>query len=160
MKKTLTLFLALLVALAFIGCNAYDNKEEVAIDFINSYYSQYEKKDALEELSKSQFSATKTDAFIIQIFGDLLTEKGKEKLVANRIIPKLDVLNSTVNKAKASGFKFQKADNQVEGTLSFSALITNEHDDSKESEFEVTGLIRIVDDNEKYRVDNFGITKK
>ncbi|MDF2594418.1 MAG: hypothetical protein K0R69_759 [Clostridia bacterium] len=160
MEKTLALFLALLVALGFIGCNAYDNKEEVAIDFINSYYSQYEKKDDLEELTKSQLYHTKIDAFVVQIFGDLLTEKGKEKLAANRIIPKLDVLDSNINKATASNFKFEEADNYPEGTLSFRALITNAYDDSSESEFEVTGLIRIVDDNEKYRVDNFKITNK
>lgn len=154
MKRCRAFLVTLITALCIVGCGS-NNEERVATEFIASYYAQFERRSDLEELRKSQFSEDQMEMFIAQAFDDLLTLEAKDKLVSNRLIPKFDVLDSDVSTAKISEIKFEKADNQIQGTLSFSATIKYTHDDGKVTEGRATGLIRIVNIDDKYKVDSF-----
>ena len=155
MKKNCRFLVTLIAVFSLIGCGSSNNEERVASEFITSYYAQFERRSDLEELRKLQFSEEKMELFIAQAFDDLLTREAKDTLVSNRVIPKFDVLVSDVSTAKISGIKFEKADNQIKGTLTFSVTIKYSHDDGKVTEEKVRGFIRIVNLDGKYKVDSF-----
>ena len=155
MKRNCRFLVTLIAVFSLIGCGSSNNEERVASEFITSYYAQFERRSDLEELRKLQFSEEKMELFIAQAFDDLLTRDAKDKLVSNRLIPRFEVLDSNVSTAKISEIRFEKADNQIQGTLSFSATIKYTHDDGKVTEGKATGLIRIVNIDDKYKVDSF-----
>lgn len=155
MKRNCRFLVTLIVVFSLIGCSTSNNEERVATEFITSYYAQFERRSELEELRKSQFSEEKMELFITQAFDDLLTRDAKDKLVSNRLIPRFEVLDSNVSTAKISEIRFEKADNQIQGTLSFSATIKYTHDDGKVTKEKVTGFIRIINLDGKYKVDSF-----
>lgn len=157
MKKLLRFLCTLMIVFTLIGCGI-NNEERVAAEFIASYYAQFERRSDLVELKNSQFAEEQMETFITQSFDELLTRNAIDTLVSNRLIPKLDVLESNIATAKITGIKFGKADNQIEGTLSFKANIKYTYNDGNFTEEIVTGLIRIVSTNGKYKVDSFKIT--
>ncbi|MBP1920932.1 hypothetical protein [Youngiibacter multivorans] len=157
MKKFLTIFLILLVIFISVGCSSGSKREKVANDFISAYYKQYEYRDKLIELRKNEISNTKVEEYINIIFGELLTENAKNRLISNRIIPKWDIIYSNVNNATVSNMGFTIAKNEIEGTLSYSATIIYELLNGEKVEGEISGLIMIIDDKGTYKVENFKI---
>jgi len=154
LKKFLFVILFLFVVLSSYSCDV-NNEEKAAITFIDSYYAQYENKAEIEDIINSVNPPAEIEAFISDSFDGLLTEKCKNTLVSNRIIPKFDVLESEIIKAEADDHKFSKAENEIDGTLKFYAKVSFKNQDGSSSEKEVTGLIQIVHDNGRYMVDGF-----
>jgi hypothetical protein len=145
--------------MAFSSCSCVaDDEENAAITFISSYYAQYENKAVVKYLINSANPQAEIEAFITNSFDGLLTEKCRNTLVSNRIIPKFDVLESDIVNAEADDYKFSKADNEIYGTLKFNAVVSYEHEDGSLSTEEVAGLIRIVNENGRYKVDWFRFT--
>lgn len=153
-KKILVMFLSLLMALASCSCVVND-EEKAAITFISSYYAQYENKAEVKDLINSANPQSEIEAFITNNFDGLLTEKCRNTLVSNRIIPKFDVLESDIVKAVADDYVFSKADNEIDGTMKFNAVVSYEHEDGTLSTEEVAGLIRIIKENGRHMVDWF-----
>lgn len=161
MKKINKLLTVILATVMVMGCSSTKKDEEKAIEFLNAYYSQYANKSDLEKLSNSDnLSSADIDSYILQYFDNMLTGKAKDTLAANRLVPNWNVLHSDIIEAKVSDIKFEKAENEVEGTLAFSAAINNKHVDGKVSEEIAEGLIKVINENGKYKVDTFRLIAK
>ena len=154
MKKFLVMLLSIIMTISLYACSVSD-KEKAASMFISSYYAQYENKEEIKDLLNSANPPAEIEAFISDNFINQLTEKGKIALISNRILPKFDVLESQITKAEADDYSFSEADNEIEGTLRFSAKVSFRYEDGSSSEKVVTGLIRIENENGRYLVDGF-----
>lgn len=172
--KRIGLMLAIVAIVLFLSsCNYKNEYEKKAEEFINLYYAQYEKKSEIEEIFNfnEDIISDETDALIYGIhdgifdkkveeffdrnFGEILTKDEKLRLISNRVIPKADVINSDIIKAIVSSIEFDEINNQNEGTLSFSAIIINEHIDGENTKSEKSGIIRLVKDGDNLKVDYF-----
>lgn len=136
------------------------------------YYSQYEKKDEIEEIFhydlaeeiKSEeepaivsntLQEEMIDEFIDRNFKDILTDRAKEILISNRLIPNKDVLDS--DKVKATIVDIEFSEGEEEGELLFTITIDYEEEDGNKSTSMEKGWIKIMEDEGTLKVDGFKI---
>ncbi len=153
--------------------------EERAVEFINLYYDQYERRDKIEEIfifdedalllelendpSSDGFydglDKDEIEGFVEENFGDILTEDEKLRLINNRVIPNAYIINTKIVKATVSSIEFDKLDSQNDQS-SFNALIIYEPRDGEPIEVEESGVIRLVEDSGDLKVDYFEISSE
>lgn len=136
------------------------------------YYIQYEKKDEIEEIFhydlaeeiKSEeepaivsntLQEEMIDEFIDRNFKDILTDRAKEILFSNRLIPNKDVLDS--DKVKATIVDIEFSEGEEEGELLFTITIDYEEEDGNKSTSMEKGWIKIMEDEGTLKVDGFKI---
>ena len=153
--------------------------EERAVEFINLYYDQYERRDKIEEIfifdedalllelendpSSDGFydglDKDEIEGFVEEYFGDILTEDEKLRLINNRVIPNPYIINTNIVKATVSSIEFDRLDSQNDQS-SFNALIIYEPRDGEPIEIEESGVIRLVEDSGDLKVDYFEISSE
>ena len=153
--------------------------EERAVEFINLYYDQYERRDKIEEIfifdedalllelendpSSDGFydglDKDEIEGFVEENFGDILTEDEKLRLINNRVIPNPYIINTNIVKATVSSIEFDRLDSQNDQS-SFNALIIYEPRDGEPIEVEESGVIRLVEDSGDLKVDYFEISSE
>ncbi len=171
MRRLNMIILFVILALVFVGCSKANNPKEKAEEFLNIYYGQYEMKDEIKEIANqsnlgstnsgedllivcSEGQAQAIMEFIDENFKDMLTDNAKELLVSNRLIPKLDVLDSDIVKATVTSVEFDE-DKEDKENLSFNVSIEYEYEDGSTSTSSAKGWIKIVEEEGKLKVDGF-----
>ncbi|NLY77719.1 MAG: hypothetical protein GX080_06490 [Tissierellia bacterium] len=171
MRKVSIILLLVFLAVFCVGCNSNKGPQAKAEKFLNAYYSQYEKKDEIEEIFESgDLNGTDSDELVIvsdgvqeqkikdfidRNFKDMLTERGRDLLVSNRLIPKADVLDSDIVKATIVKVEFDTSEDDNEN-LSFSLDIDYEHEDGSNTNSSEKGWIRVIDEEGTLKVDGLG----
>lgn len=170
MRRLSMIAIFIILALVFVGCSSSNDPKEKAEEFLNMYYGQYEKKDKINEIANqsnlgstnsgedllivcSEGQAQAIMEFIDENFKDMLTDNAKELLVSNRLIPKLDVLDSDIVKATVASVEFD----EDEENLTFNVSIEYEHEDGSTSTSSAKGWIKIVEEEGKLKVDGFKV---
>lgn len=157
-KKIYSLMAILLIFLGITACNKVNVQEEVADKFLRAYYSQYEHKDLLAKIQKSELSETVIAEYYQEIFPNLVPVEAQSQLFRNRALPSFQFLETNIVKGTVSSIQFEKAKNELEGTLKFQVKVVYEDAQGIKTEKEATGLIRVLKGNQEYQVVGFEIT--
>lgn len=173
MRKSVIIAMVVLLTAVFTGCTAKpeDKAEANARKFIDTYYAQYEKKEEIGKILENYSNTPSTapepysendpifneiDAYIDGTYGGMVSTKGRETLAANRILFNTDVLVNPVLKCEVTSVTFKEKSNEVNGlTYEFIAKVTQTNPDQTKTEKEVSGMIRMLDENGKWMVDRF-----
>lgn len=177
MKKIAITLIIIMASLSLISCTNGNEHEEKAEEFVNLYYSQYEKQDEIEEIFNTdedaldeiteindgfyndEITEEKIEEFIDQNFGNILSSEFTKKLISNRDIPNISVIDTDISKATVSDIEFVQSDGSNEDTLSFNAIINYEHIDGGNTESKQSGTIRLVKDGDDLKIDSFRLNK-
>lgn len=173
MRKSNIIAMVVLLTTVFTGCAAKpaDKAEDNARKFVDTYYAQYEKKEEIEKIWED-FSNTPSTAlppynendpifdemreYIDETYEGMVSTKGRDTLVANRILFNTDVLVNPVIRCEVTSVTFKEKSNEVNGlTYEFVAKVTETNPDQTKTEKEVPGMIRMLDENGKWMVDGF-----
>lgn len=167
MKAIKTVIILLISTTLLLACSTASKQEKKAKDFISAYYHQYAQKEELKaifedgfvlEVSETAISLPFDEAlseFLYANFDHMLTEKAIIDLLNKRILPTKEFIDASIIQATVKKVKFVEAKNEIEGTLSFTAIVVFERSDGAKTEETKTGLIRLVDKSDEWLVDYF-----
>lgn len=102
--KKFVLILLLLICMSItmiLFNNNSSTKERVALNFIQAYYLQYEKRDEIKELiDKGLIDVELFEEYARDYVGHIVTEECLKSLIANRYVPKITVVNTNIKNVK------------------------------------------------------------
>lgn len=160
-KHLLKIFLVSVIAI-IIGCliiNINNPTEKAGKRFINEYYSQYEKGEELNEIIESlPFNKKPFDEFIEKHFAPLVTEDCLDILIANRYIPKINILQTNIKKVDIDKYLFNNKtnfENKVHYSFKLDISIAD-YDDSITKK-QVEGVIIMEKVDKKWLVSYFKV---
>lgn len=177
MRKIAIIFIIIIALSSLLSCTTGNEYEEKAKEFLDLYYSQYEKQGEIKEIFSpdednsdeiteindgfyhDEIIEEKIEEFIDTNFREILSIKYKSNLISNREIPNIGVIDSDISKARVLDIEFVGSDGSKESTLSFNVIISYQHIDGENTEFEQSGKIRLIKDGDDLKVDSFRLNK-
>lgn len=150
----------IIIILALFMQNRTSAPEKAALNFINVYYSQYEKSEEITTLatltSDGKISVDLFNDFINHNFGELVTDEGLDELLANRYIPNFKVIKSNIKKVEVVDLIISNASKTEKGiqyNFKVDLKVTN-RDNSIEQENK-DGWIILENINEEWKINGF-----
>lgn len=161
-EKNFKIFIpiGIITLIAILLLNRTSASEKAALNFVNVYYSQYEKSDEINTLgtltSDGKINVELFNEFINDNFSELVTDEGLDELLVNRYIPNFKVIKSDIKKVEVVDFTVintSKTETGIQYNFAIDLKITK-HDNSIEN-FDTNGWIILENIDGKWKISGF-----